>query len=142
VDATIIAAPSSTTTATQTRDPAIRRTKQANPWYFGMKVHVGTDTPGRVHRVTVTDAATADITQLPALRHGDETAVPGGKASWHAGHRDAFEAQGGAYKINRRGPRTWFWDRVHRARSRVRSRVEHASQVLTRLWGVATVRYP
>ncbi|MCU0633315.1 MAG: IS5 family transposase [Gemmatimonadaceae bacterium] len=141
VDATIIAAPSSTKNRTQTRDPAMRQTKKGNQWHFGMKVHIGTDTQGLVHSVTVTDAAVADITQLPALLHGEETAVYGDKAYWHTGHRDAFEAAGDAYKINRRGPRTWFWDRVNRARSRVRARVEHAFHVMKRLWGFQKVRY-
>lgn len=61
VDATIIGAPSSTKNATQTRDPEMRQTKKGNQWYFGMKVHVGTDRPGVIHTVTTTDAATADI---------------------------------------------------------------------------------
>ena len=47
VDATIIHAPSSTKNATKTRDPEIRQTKKGNQWYFGMKVHVGTDVRGR-----------------------------------------------------------------------------------------------
>jgi IS5 family transposase len=34
VDATIIAAPSSTKNATGTRDPAMRQTKKGNQWYF------------------------------------------------------------------------------------------------------------
>lgn len=44
VDATIIAAPSSTKNATGTRDPAMHQTRQGNQWHFGIKVHVGTDT--------------------------------------------------------------------------------------------------
>ncbi len=40
-----------------------------------MKVHVGTDTQGMVHTVKTTDAAQADITQLPALLHGQETTL-------------------------------------------------------------------
>ena len=62
VDATIIAAPSSTKNATGTRDPAMHQTRQGNQWHFGMKVHVGTDTKGLVHTVTTTDAAQAGIT--------------------------------------------------------------------------------
>jgi IS5 family transposase len=37
VDATIIAAPSSTKNATGTRDPQMHQTKKGNQWYFGMK---------------------------------------------------------------------------------------------------------
>ena len=75
VDATIISAPSSTKNATQRRDPEMRQTRKGNAWYFGMKLHVGTDLRGIVHRVTATDAAVHDSSQLPALLHGAETAV-------------------------------------------------------------------
>jgi IS5 family transposase len=41
VDATIIAAPSSTKNATGQRDPEMHQTKKGNQWYFGMKAHIG-----------------------------------------------------------------------------------------------------
>lgn len=41
VDATIIAAPSSTKNKEGQRDPEIRQTKKDNQWYFGMKAHIG-----------------------------------------------------------------------------------------------------
>jgi hypothetical protein len=80
VDATIIAAPSSTKNAAQARDPEMRQTKKGNTWYFGMKVHVGTDPRGLVHSLTTTDAAQADVSQLPALVHGAERAIYGDRA--------------------------------------------------------------
>src|SRR5246127_5817223 len=46
VDATIIAAPSSTKNGTESRDPEMKQTKKGNNWHFGMKVHVGTDKRG------------------------------------------------------------------------------------------------
>ena len=52
VDATIIAAPSSTKNAAQARDPEMKQTRKGNTWHFGMKLHVGTDLRGRVHSVT------------------------------------------------------------------------------------------
>jgi len=45
VDATIIAAPSSTKNTSGERDPEMHQTKKGNQWYFGMKAHIGTD-PG------------------------------------------------------------------------------------------------
>jgi IS5 family transposase len=48
VDATIIAAPSSTRNATGTRDPAVRQTKKGNQWYVGLK---GPHRCRRRHRV-------------------------------------------------------------------------------------------
>ena len=43
VDATIIAAPSSTKNEGKTRDPDMHQTKKGNEWHFGMKAHIGVD---------------------------------------------------------------------------------------------------
>src|SRR5262245_61709415 len=72
VDATIIAAPSSTKNAAQARDPEIEQTRKGNAWHSGMKLQVGTDLRGRVQSLTATHAGVADITQLPQLLHGEE----------------------------------------------------------------------
>jgi len=57
VDATIIAAPSSTKNATGERDPEMHQTRKGNQWYFGMKAHIGVDAgTGYVHSVTCTAA--------------------------------------------------------------------------------------
>src|SRR5262249_12090910 len=56
VDATIIAAPSSTKNVAQARDPEMKQTRKGHTWYFGMKLHVGADLQGRVHSVTATHA--------------------------------------------------------------------------------------
>ncbi|WP_048700911.1 IS5 family transposase, partial [Nostocoides australiense] len=62
VDATIIAAPSSTKNATGTRDPEMHQTKKGNQWYFGMKAHIGADAgTGYVHSVTATAANVHDL---------------------------------------------------------------------------------
>ena len=67
VDATIIAAPSSTKNAAATRDPEMKQTRKGRTWYFGMQLHIGADKRGIVHTVTATDARVADITELPHL---------------------------------------------------------------------------
>src|SRR5512147_2912889 len=82
VDATIIAAPSSTKNATGTRDPEMKQTRKGQNWHFGMKLHVGTDPRGIVHTVRATNAAVADVTQLPELVHGQEHEVFGDQAYW------------------------------------------------------------
>src|SRR5262249_22751015 len=102
VGATVIAAPSSTKNATQTRDPEMRQARKGKTWHFGMKLHVGTDLKGRVHTVTATHAARHDITQLPALLHGEERVLFGDQAYWKDGDRAAFEARGIRYRVNRR----------------------------------------
>jgi hypothetical protein len=61
---------------------------------FGMKLYVGTDLKGRLHSLTATHAGVADITQLPALLHGEEQVLYGDQAYWKEADRQAFEAQG------------------------------------------------
>ena len=141
VDATILAAPSSTKNATGTRDPEMHQTRKGKQWYFGMKVHVGTDTQGLVHTVTTTDAAQADITQLPDLLHGEETTLYGDKAYYKADHKEHWEASGGKYRVNKSGKRTPKWDKINAARSRVRARGEHIFRVVKCQWGFTKVRY-
>jgi IS5 family transposase len=145
VDATIIHAPSSTKNAAHARDPEMRQTRKGNQWYFGMKLHVGTDTRGVVHSLTATDAAVADVTQLPALVRGRERAVYGDRAYWSEAHRQAWTASGGRYRVNRRGteqhPLTRHQRWLNRRRSQVRARGEHAFHVVKRLWGFTKVRY-
>ena len=81
VDATIIAAPSSTKNAVGARDPEMHQTKKGNQWYFGMKVHFGVDNRTKlIHAVVATPANVADSTVLPDLLHGNETRVWGDQA--------------------------------------------------------------
>jgi IS5 family transposase len=145
VDATIIAAPSSTKNATQMRDPEMKQGKKGKAWHFGMKLHVGTDQRGIVHTVTATHAGTADICQLPDLLHGQEREVFGDQAYWKEADRQAFEARGVRYRVNRRPtesrPLTEQWRAINRARSRTRARGEHAFRVVKQLWGFAKTRY-
>ena len=146
VDATIIAAPSSTKNAAQARDPEMKQTRKGNTWYFGMKLHVGTDLQGRVHSVTATHAGVADITQLPQLVHGAEGVLYGDQAYWKEADRQVFEAAGVRYRVNRRAaaahqPLSTRWRAINRARSRTRARGEHPFHVVKCLWGFAKVRY-
>lgn len=145
VDATIVNAPSSTKNATESRDPEMRQTRKGKQWYFGMKLHVGTDPRGLVHHVIATDAAAADITQLPALLHGGERDLYGDQAYWKEDHREHWRLSGGRYRVNRRGtrarPLTEPQKAVNRSRSRRRARGEHPFLVVKRLWGFTKVRY-
>jgi transposase, IS5 family len=43
IDATLIAAPSSTKNKKKERDPEMHQTCKGKQWYFGMKVHIGVD---------------------------------------------------------------------------------------------------
>jgi IS5 family transposase len=134
VDATIIAAPPSTKNADKQRDPEMKQTRKGNQWYFGMKVHLGTDRRGLVHSVVTGDAAEADITRLDELLHGRESELFGDRAYWSQDHRLHCRYAGIRYRINRRAKpgqaltehQRW----VNRSRSRTRARVEHAFHVV------------
>ena len=61
VDATIIAAPSSTKNQAEMRDPEMRQTRKGRQWYFGMKLHVGADSRTKlIHSMTTTAANVHD----------------------------------------------------------------------------------
>jgi IS5 family transposase len=145
MDATIIAAPSSTKNATAQRDPEMRQARKGKTWHFGMKLHVGTDRRGLVHHVIATHAAAADISQAEALVHGEEREIFGDQAYWSEAQRHAFRARGVRYRVNRRGhrhrPLTAHQRAINQSRSRHRARGEHAFHVVKRLWGFAKVRY-
>ena len=52
IDATLIAAPSSTKNEKHQRDPQMHQSKKGNQWHFGMKAHIGVDDEsGLVHTV-------------------------------------------------------------------------------------------
>ena len=72
VDATLIAAPSSTKNAGGTRDPEMRQAKKGNQWYFGMKACIGVDADSglmHIHRARTCIAQTF----LSSLRPAEHT---------------------------------------------------------------------
>lgn len=150
VDATIIAAPSSTKNSDKARDPAMHQTRKGNQWYFGMKAHIGVDVnTGLVHTVTSTAANVADVAEVGKLLHGKETSV----------YADAGYIGAEKHAPPKRG-RTWFVaakrgkvkaiedaelleltkEFEHRKAS-VRAAVEHPFRVLKRQFGYAKARY-
>jgi transposase, IS5 family len=108
VNATLIAAPSSTKNQDGQRDPEMHQTKKGNQWHFGMKCHIGVDADsGLVHTVVGTAANVNDVTQASALLHGEETDVfadagyqgvakredvQGIQANWHVAMRPGIRA--------------------------------------------------
>lgn len=145
VDATIIAAPSSTKNAEKERDPEMHQTRKGKDWHFGMKVHVGTTKQGLVHSLVTGPANESDITRLNELLHGQEKELYGDQAYWSEDHRQQCKHAGIRYRVNRqaRHPRrlTKRQMLINRSRSRRRARGEHAFLVVKRLWGFAKVRY-
>jgi len=150
VDATIIAAPSSTKNEGKTRDPDMHQTKKGNQWFFGMKAHIGVDAEsGIVHSVVATAANAADITQAGALLHGEEEVAFG-----DAGYRGVDkreEAQGPRWHVamqpgkRRKLDLTRKWarllDQAEQLKASVRAKVEHPFHVVKNLFRHKKVRY-
>jgi IS5 family transposase len=146
VDATIIAAPSSTKNSKKERDPEMHQTRKGNQWFFGAKAHIGVDSKsGVVHSVCTSAASVSDVHMLPDLLHGDEKKVwgdAGYQGQTEAIHAVAPEAQdmtsrrakhkGGIDEVERRKNRT---------KARVRSKVEWPFRILKRIFGFTKVRY-
>jgi IS5 family transposase len=150
VDATIIAAPSSTKNKDGERDPEMHQTKKGNQWCFGMKAHIGVDAEsGLVHTVIGSAANVNDVTQAGALLHGQETVAFG-----DAGYRGVDkrpEAQGPIWYVAMQpGKRkaldmTAKWARLlekaEKLKASVRAKVEHPFRVIKQQFGYAKVRY-
>ncbi len=148
VDATLIAAPSSTKNAHKERDPEMHQTRKGKQWYFGMKLHIGVDSQsGLAHRAMVTAANVHDKHALPQLVHGQERRVYGDSA--YQSQQDLIHAKAPQAKdftnerVRRRKdePADVVKQRKNRNKSRIRARVEHVFAVVKRLWGFAKVRY-
>ena len=98
VDATLIAAPSSTKNIIHARDPEMHQTKKGNQWHFSMKAHIGVDRDsGLVHTVVSTAANVSDISQTPELLRGQETEL------WaDAGYVGVDQARGHASRTHQK----------------------------------------
>jgi IS5 family transposase len=157
VDATLIAAPSSTKNKEHARDPQMHQAKKGNQWHFGMKAHIGVDKEsGLVHTLTTTAANVSDISQTPALLHGQEQDV------WaDAGYVgvDKREDMQEALKANEQEVR-WHvakrrksiekmadgWQkslaqRYETLKAKVRARVEHPFHVVKNIFKYKVARY-
>ncbi|MEA9625607.1 IS5 family transposase, partial [Xanthomonas campestris] len=139
VDATLIAAPSSTKNADHARDPEMRQTKKGNQWYFGMKAHIGVDEfSGLVHHVHCTAANVADVTVTHALLHGKEDSVFGDSGYTGADKREELQDCEAAFFIAaKRSVLQAIGNKRERAREQrwehfkasVRAKVEHPFRV-------------
>jgi IS5 family transposase len=148
VDATLIDAPSSTKNQKKERDPERHSTKKGNQWYFGMKLHIGTDSrTGQVPQASVTAANIHDSQEVPNLQRGDETRFYGDSAYRGKEQRPRLKKLAPKAKdfTNKRAYRNRPLSEAdkapHRRKSQVRAKVEHPFLVLKPLWGFAKVRY-
>jgi transposase, IS5 family len=153
VDATLIAAPSSTKNAQKARDPEMHQTKKGNQWYFGMKAHIGADRDSKlVHTVVVTAANVADVTKTAELLHGQETQVHADAG--YTGVAKRAEIVGlertidwqiagkrGQLKSMVAGEAKEALQAVEQAKASVRAFVEHPFHILKNIFRHRKVRY-
>jgi IS5 family transposase len=152
VDATLIAAPSSTKNKDKARDPEMHSSQKGRQWYFGMKAHTGVDAhSGLVHTVRGTSGHVADVTEGNSLLHGEEAEVFGDAGyqgadkrpdakkdvTWHVamrlGKRKALD------KDN--NPADALIDRLEKIKAAIRAKVEYAFGVAKRQFDFMKVRY-
>jgi IS5 family transposase len=149
MDATIIAAPSSTKNAEGERDPEMHQTKKGNQWHFGMKAHIGVDADsGLVHTVTTTPANEADVEVVDELLHGKEEVVHADSGYTGADKRVErknltwqIAAKRGRIKAMADGRAKRTLEKIERAKASVRAKVEHPFRVIKRQFGLSKVRF-
>ena len=157
VDATLIAAPSSTKNQAHARDPEMHQTKKGNQWHFGVKAHIGVDEEsGLVHTVITTAANVSDISQTPALLHGQEQEVGADAGYVGVEKREdmkvALATNGQEVKWRVAKRRKWIqkmaegWQKslaqaYEKLKAKIRARVEHPFHVIKNIFKYKKTRY-
>ncbi|MDP3651837.1 MAG: IS5 family transposase [Rhodoferax sp.] len=151
VDATLIAAPTSTKNKGKARDPEMHSSKKGNQWYFGMKAHIGADAEsGLVHTVRGTSGKVGDVTEGNSLLHGQEVTVHAdagyqgiekradakGEVTWHIAM-----GPGKRKALNKENPAEALIDKAEKLKAGIRAKVEHPFRVIKRQFGFVKVRY-
>ena len=151
VDATLIAAPTSTKNKDKARDPEMHSSKKGNQWYFGMKAHIGVDADsGLVHTVRGTSGHVSDIAECNTLLHRQETVAfvdagdqgiekrPDAKTgvTWHVAMRP-----GKRRALNKENEADAMIDQAEKLKAGIRAKVEHPFRVIKRQFGFVKVRY-
>ena len=150
VDATIIAAPSSTKNAERIRDREMHQTRKGQQWYFGMKAHIGVDAgTGYVHTVTGTAANTADVDETTKLVRGDDHVVYADAGYTGIGKRAEVVGDehlaGVEWRVAARHGVVKTMpvhdQQIESRKASIRAKVEHPFLILKRDFGFTKVRY-
>jgi IS5 family transposase len=151
VDATLIAAPTSTKNKDKARDPEMHSSQKGNQWHFGMKAHIGADAEsGLVHTVRGTSGNVHDVVEGSSLLHGEETLAYGDAGyqgidkradadktvSWQIAMRP-----GKRKALNKDDPVDALIDKAEKIQAGIRAKVEHPFRVIKRQFGFVKVRY-
>ena len=145
IDATLIAAPSSTKNKAGERDPEMHQTKKGNQWYFGMKIHAGVDKDtGLIHSVVTTAANVHDLTPAAELLHGEEQVVYADAGYQGIGKRPEMAGKSTEFWVamhpgKRRAlpdtPDGKLQDLVETAKAHIRAKGEHPFRVVKQQFG-------
>ena len=154
VDATLIAAPSSTKNDSGERDPEMHQTKKGNQWHFGMKAHIGADADsGLVHTVATTAANAHDVTQAHQLLHGQEDIVFGDSGYRGVDKRPEVQAQHPKVNwqvammpskrkaLNKTETVGALVEQLEKVKAKIRAKVEHPFRVIKCQFGHRKTRY-
>jgi transposase, IS5 family len=147
VDATLIAAPTSTKNASGKRDPEMHQSKKGKDWHFGMKAHVSSELKsGLVTKLETTAGNVADSAMLSKLVTGEEELIVA-DGGYH--QRDRLPGTGSYGKSKmwtpfrrRPGRELAEWQRkCNHVVASLRAAGEHAFRVLKCQFGYRKVRY-
>ena len=146
VDATIISASGSTRNKDKARDPDMHSTRKNNQYFFGMKIHIGTDVNSNaIHSATVTAANVADITELPNLLRVDDKVIFADAGYTSDSYKRGSRALGLSWKVNDKRKvkknMSSTQKKQNRKNSGVRARVEHCFRVVKCQFGYKKARY-
>jgi transposase, IS5 family len=151
VDATLIAAPTSTKNKDKARDPEMHSSKKGQQWYFGMKAHIGVDADsGLVHTVRGTSGNVHDVVEGNSLLHGEETQGYGDAGYQGIDKRPNADKNvqwkiamrpGKRKALNKDDPVDALIDQAEKHKAGIRAKVEHAFRVIKRQFGHTKVRY-
>ena len=146
IDASIVHAPASTKNKEKQRDPEMHSTRKNNQYYFGMKIHIGSDVNSNaIHSATVTAANIADISEMPELLREEDEVVFGDAGYTSDSYKRGARSLGMTWKVNdKRKPKknlSATQKKKNRKNSSIRARVEHCFRVLKCQFGYKKVRY-
>ena len=146
VDATIIQAASSTKNKDKKRDAEMHSTRKNNQYYFGMKIHIGTDVNSNaIHSATITPANTADITELPKLLRERDRVVFADAGYTSDSYKKGARALGMSWKVNDKRKvgkeMSASQKKQNKKNSSVRARIEHCFRVIKCQFGYQKARY-
>lgn len=151
VDATLIAAPSSTKNKEHKRDPEMHSSKKGQQMYFGMKAHIGADAEsGLVHTVRGTSGNVHDVIEGNSLLHGQEKDAFGDAGYQGVEKRPDANADvnwliamkpGKRKALDKANPIDAMVEKVEKIKASIRAKAEHPFRVIKRQFGYVKVRY-